>query len=112
LEEDVHIAIKSAALGMLMSTVGIAGAMAQTVYPSPYRAPAAMATFPDIVVPGRGVTAPHYRVPAGYDADVALHPYTSGLGPCTQNAAPDQGCHHPESQPIPPSHYERPPFTR
>ncbi len=23
----------------------------------------------------------HYQVPPGYDADVALHPYTSGIGP-------------------------------
>ena len=72
----------------------------------------AATTLPNIVVPGRGVTAPHYRVPAGYDADIALHPYTSGLGPCTPNAVPDQGCRHPESHPIPPSRYDRPPFTR
>ena len=109
----MHIVIKSAALGILMSTVGVAGVMAQTAYPPPYRAPAEIATtLPEIVVPGRTVTAPHFRVPAGYDADVALHPYTSGLGPCPQAAAPDQGCHHSTSQPIPPSHYDRPPFTR
>ncbi|MGA8398649.1 MAG: hypothetical protein WB697_02085 [Stellaceae bacterium] len=108
----MRIAIKSAALGVLMSTVGIAGALAQTVYPPPYRAPAEVTTLPDIVVPGRAVTAPHYRVPAGYDADVALHPYTSGLGPCTEGAVPSQGCHHPTGHPIPPSHYNRPPFTR
>jgi hypothetical protein len=55
---------------------------------------------------------PHYQVPAGYDADVAMHPYSSGLGPCPDNAQPAQGCHHPESTPIPPSRYDRPPFTR
>jgi len=89
-------------------------------------APAPSATLPDIFVPGspdaRGYSAyarpatprpsaPHYQVPAGYDADVALHPYTSGIGPCTEGASPSQGCHHPTGQPIPPSHYERPPFT-
>lgn len=108
----MHIAIKSAALGVLMSTLGIAGAMAQTAYPQPYRAPAETATtLPEIVVPGRAAP-PHYRVPAGYDADVALHPYTSGLGPCTEGAVPSQGCHQATGHPIPPSHYDRPPFTR
>jgi hypothetical protein len=110
LEEDVHITIKSAALGVLMSAAGITGAIAQTAYPPPYRAPTT--TLPEVVVPGRGTPAPHYRVPAGYDGDVALHPYTSGLGPCTQAAVPDQGCRHATGHPIPPSHYDRPPFTR
>jgi hypothetical protein len=26
--------------------------------------------------------AEHYKVPPGYDANVALHPYTSNFGPC------------------------------
>lgn len=110
----MHTAIKSIAAGVLVSAMGIASAAAQMAYPSPYppAAAATTTTLPEIVVPGRAVTAPHYRVPAGYDADVALHPYTSGLGPCTQNAVPDQGCHHAQSHPIPPSHYDRPPFTR
>lgn len=92
-----------------MSVAGIAGAVAQTAYPPPYGAPAT--TLPEVVVPGHG-PSPHYRVPAGYDADVALHPYTSGLGPCTEGATPSQGCHHDTGHPIPPSHYERPPFNR
>ena len=54
----------------------------------------------------------HYKVPAGYDAAVAMHPYTSGLGPCTEGASPAQGCRHPTGDPIPPSHYERPPFNQ
>jgi hypothetical protein len=54
----------------------------------------------------------HYRVPAGYDAAVAMHPYTSGFGPCTEGAAPAQGCRHPTGNPIPPSRYERPPFNQ
>ncbi len=49
----------------------------------------------------------HYQVPPGYDSMVAMHPYTSGTGVCTEGAAPAQGCHHPTGTPIPPSHYER-----
>jgi hypothetical protein len=45
------------------------------------------------------VTVAHFRVWAGYDANVALHPYTSNLGPGA------------EAAPIRPSHYERAPFT-
>ncbi|HTW50869.1 MAG TPA: hypothetical protein VME45_03135 [Stellaceae bacterium] len=106
--------IRWAALGVLISTMEIIGASAQAYYPPApaYAAPARPATaLPEVFVPGQGRTAPHYRVPAGYDSDVALHPYTSGLGPCTQAATPDQGCHHPTGHPIPPSHYDRPPFT-
>jgi|SRR5215469_10752829 len=105
--------IKSVTLGTLISITATAGAVAQTTYPPPYQAPAAAATtLPEVVVPGRAATPPHYQVPAGYDADVALHPYTSGFGPCTEGASPSQGCHNATSHPIPPSHYERPPFTR
>jgi hypothetical protein len=45
------------------------------------------------------VRATHFQVWAGYDASVALHPYTSNIGP------------DPEAAPIQPSHYERVPFT-
>jgi hypothetical protein len=70
-------------------------------------------TLPDVNVQSRpGPNPGHYRVPAGYDADVALHPYTSGIGPCTEGAVPDQGCRHPAKTPIPPSHYEQPPFNQ
>jgi hypothetical protein len=45
------------------------------------------------------VRAAHFHVWAGYDASVALHPYTSNIGP------------GPEAAPIQPSRYERLPFT-
>jgi hypothetical protein len=53
----------------------------------------------------------HFKVPAGYDADVAKHPYTSGLGPCTEHH--DLGC-GPSSRGyvIKPSHYEQAPFNQ
>jgi hypothetical protein len=54
----------------------------------------------------------HYKVPVGYDAAVALHPYTSGFGPCAEGASPAQGCRHPTGNPMPPSHYERSPFNQ
>jgi hypothetical protein len=54
----------------------------------------------------------HYQVPPGYDSMVAMHPYTSGLGVCTEGAQPAQGCHHSTGAPIPPSDYERSPFMR
>jgi hypothetical protein len=54
----------------------------------------------------------HFKVPLGYHADIALHVYTSGLGPCTEGAQPSQGCRHPTGNPIPPSHYERAPFNQ
>ena len=65
--------------------------------------------------PGGGVgniPARHFKVPAGYDDATWLHPYTSGLGPCTEGAAPAQGCRHPTGTPIAPSHYQRPPFNQ
>ncbi|MBV8777127.1 MAG: hypothetical protein JO258_08020 [Alphaproteobacteria bacterium] len=76
----------------------------------PAAAPAT--TLPDAAIRGDGPGGHHYRVPAGYDSDPALHPYTSGLGPCTEGAEPSQGCTHPTGKPIPPSHYEKPPFNR
>ena len=42
---------------------------------------------------------PHYQMPADYDANVALRPYTSGLGSCTQ------GGYGPCK--LAPSHYSR-----
>jgi hypothetical protein len=54
----------------------------------------------------------HFKVPVGFDADVGLHPYTSGLGPCTEAAQPSQGCRHDTGHPILPSHYERAPFNQ
>jgi hypothetical protein len=45
------------------------------------------------------VRATHFQVWGGYDASVALHPYTSNIGP------------GPEAAPIQPSRYERAPFT-
>lgn len=58
------------------------------------------------------VPSEHFVVPTGYDADVTMHPYTSGLGPCTEGASPSQGCRNATGKPIPPSHYERPPFNQ
>jgi hypothetical protein len=115
LEEYVRSIIKSAVLGVLISAVEIVAAGAQLAHPSVAAIapahPAAM--LPEVFVPGNGGRAtPHYAVPAGYDSNVALHPYTSGLGPCTEGAVPSQGCHQATSHPIPPSHYDRPPFTR
>ena len=57
------------------------------------------------------IWSPHYQVPVGYDSNAALHPYTSGVGPCPEGAVPDTGCWRPTRR-IQPSHYERPPFTR
>ena len=54
----------------------------------------------------------HYKVPVGYDTAAAMHPYTSGFGPCTEGANPSQGCRHPTGTPMPPSHYERAPFNQ
>lgn len=48
----------------------------------------------------------HYKVPTGYDADVAMHPYTSRLGPCIDASDPGR------CPPVPLSHYERPPFNQ
>jgi hypothetical protein len=45
------------------------------------------------------VRAAHFQVWAGYDASVALHPYSSNIGPGTEAAR------------IQPSRYERAPFT-
>ena len=45
------------------------------------------------------VRAAHFQVWGGYDASVALHPYTSNIGP------------GPEAARIQPSRYERAPFT-
>jgi hypothetical protein len=55
---------------------------------------------------------PHYKVPVGYDSMMAMHPYTSLIGPCTEGATPSQGCRHASGAPIQPSHYERPPFNQ
>ena len=54
----------------------------------------------------------HYKVPVGYDSNMAMHPYTSGFGPCAEGASPSQGCRQPTSNPMPASHYERPPFNQ
>jgi hypothetical protein len=57
------------------------------------------------------ISAQHYKVPTGYDADVSLHPYTSGIGPCAEGASPSTGCKRPSIL-IAPSNYDRPPFNR
>ncbi len=52
-----------------------------------------------------------FQVWAGYDADVSLHPYPSGIGPCTEGVN-GAGCDPLHGQIIRPSHYERAPFVR
>jgi hypothetical protein len=56
-------------------------------------------------------SAQHYTVPPGYDADVSLHPYTSGVGVCPEGAQASTGCFRP-GRLMMPSHYELPPFNR
>jgi len=76
--------------------------------------PGSPVTLPPVTVQGQRVPNPnphHYQVPAGYDSDVTLHPYTSGIGPCPEGPQPDTGCWRPTRR-IQPSHYERPPFNR
>ena len=48
------------------------------------------------------VKTEHYEVPADFDGDVALHPYTSLLGPCPEGVL---GAHCVNT--ILPSHYNR-----
>lgn len=52
----------------------------------------------------------HFKVPVGYDADVAMHPYTSAFGPCAEGGR-GAGCEPWHGYLIKPSRYERPPFT-
>ena len=47
------------------------------------------------------VRAEHYEVPSDYDSDVAMHPYTSGLGPCPHGGPEKVVC----GDLIPPSNY-------
>jgi len=137
----MSISLKSASLGvaMLAAVVTVANASADAAEPMQQVAQTAGAaagavTLPEVVVhpspqPGwyydpytsgraqrpsslNHVPFQHYKVPIGYDAAVAMHPYTSGFGPCTEGANPAQGCRHPTGNPIPPSHYERAPFNR
>jgi hypothetical protein len=52
---------------------------------------------------GDGRRSEHYEVPADFDSNVALHPYTSGLGPCPHGGPGKCVC----SEVIPPSRYNR-----
>jgi len=104
----MHIFGKSVVLGAaIFAAVAVSAKADEQVAQG---AAAAAATLPEVVVHPRNPG--HYRVPAGYDSNVALHPYTSGLGPCPEGANPSQGCHHPTGNPIPPSHYEQAPFNQ
>ena len=108
--------IKSAALGAAILTVGALAAnadpagrtdtaTAQTqISALPPSGSTPVIQLPPVIVPGY-VPPTHFQVPPGYDADVSLHPYTSGIGPCTEGASPSQGCHNYTGTPIPPSHY-------
>jgi len=107
---------RSAALGAAILTLGALAANADPVGRTntaatppqisalPSSTPVPVIQLPPVNVPGY-VPSTHYQVPPGYDADVAMHPYTSGLGPCTEGASPSQGCHHDTGKPISPSHY-------
>ncbi|HWB49751.1 MAG TPA: hypothetical protein VG651_11620 [Stellaceae bacterium] len=103
------------------ASLGAVAIAAAAAFALPY--PAAAQVAPP---PGNAVTLPpvtvlrprapnpnphHYQVPAGYDSDTALHPYTSGIGPCPEGAEPETGCWRPTRR-IMPSHYERPPFNQ
>ncbi len=57
------------------------------------------------------VRSDSFQVWVGYDADVALHPYTSGVGPCPEGTL-GAGCDPLHGQVIRPSSYERAPFIR
>ena len=48
------------------------------------------------------VRADHYDVPPDYDNNIALHPYTSGLGPCPHGGPGKVNC---SSDMLPASHY-------
>jgi hypothetical protein len=115
------------------AAAGKANAVDQTQQISQTMNPPAAATLPEVVVRPRPdpswyydpytsghvqrpsslnhVAFRHFKVPAGYDANVAMHPYTSGMGPCTEHH--DLGC-GPSSRGwvIKPSQYERPPFNQ
>ena len=103
---------KPITFAIIALTVAAGTAQAQTSYiPAP--APTQPLVLPEVNIQAPRLPQPrHYQVPAGYDSDVTMHPYTSGIGPCTEGASPSQGCHHPTGTPIPPSHYERPPFNQ
>jgi hypothetical protein len=133
----MSISLKSLSLGaVLAATIAVADVHANAADQNPRvtQTAAAAVTLPPVVV--HPTTQPswyydpytsghaqrpsslnhipfsHYKVPVGYDANVAMHPYTSGMGPCTDNAQPAQGCRHPQSTPIPSSGYERAPFNQ
>ena|SRR5665213_3554477 len=130
----MNISLKMAGLGAMVFATLLAGADANAsgaVRPSELAALSAEApamTLPDVTIDrnltpydsGQGpkvsghhfIPYTHYQVPPGYDSMAAMHPYTSGLGVCTEGATPAQGCHHPTGTPIPPSHYERAPFNQ
>jgi hypothetical protein len=60
-------------------------------------------TFSPRVSSQNTVQTEHYQVPPDFDSDVALHPYTSVLGPCPEGGPGKVVC----SDMIPPSHYNR-----
>jgi hypothetical protein len=107
----MNIRGKSAVLGALVFTAFLSSAKADEQIAQGAGAAAAV-TLPGVTVVAPRKGAEHYAVPVGYDSNVWLHPYTSGLGPCLEGATPSQGCHHPTGNPIPPSHYERAPFNQ
>lgn len=75
--------------------------------------PPSIAILPPASIPSESPTNTrndHFRVWPGYDSDVALHPYTSNMGPCPEGIL-GSGCSPAHGEIIKPSHYERAPFT-
>jgi len=98
----------AAALSLVvMAGCASQGPAAIAIGPSTARNPAPMTvarTFSLRVSSENAVRAEHYEVPPDYESNVALHPYTSGLGPCPQGGPGKLAC---SSEVIPPSHYNR-----
>jgi hypothetical protein len=83
------------------------GNRAATVTSPPAIANLSSASIPREAPSGAGDR--QFRVWPGYDSDVALHPYTSNMGPCPEGAN-GGGCGPTHGEIISPSHYERAPF--
>lgn len=83
--------VKAAVLGLGLMAGAAFAAQAQTSETlsslPPGGGPTASQVAPSGAYPGPGpgggnaAVAPHFQKPAGYDADVAMHPYERGIGP-------------------------------
>jgi len=98
--------LRAALIGALCALSGCAsqGPAAIAIDPPAAHNPISMSvirTFSPRASSGNTVKAEHYEAPPGFDNDVALHPYTSGLGPCPHGGPEKVVC----SDLIPASHY-------